>query len=77
MKRGDFIKITGGEYKGKTGQLIRKTESGEIEILLDLDGDPITPPIVVTVPARWGKTLRIINFFLNILLPILYGLKRK
>jgi hypothetical protein len=77
MKRGDFIAITKGEYKGRKGQLIRKTEEGELEILLDLDGDPLTPPIVVKIPARWGKAMRIINFFLNILLPILYGLKRK
>lgn len=77
MKRGNFVKITDGKFRDKTGQIVRRTEDGEIVVLIDLDGDPITPPIEVKVPAKWAKAMRIINWFVSILLPILYGIRRR
>lgn len=77
MKRGDFIKINKGEYKGRKGQIIRRTEGGEIVVLLDLDGDPLTPPIEVKLPANWAKALSFLNMVLSFILPFFYGIRRK
>ena len=71
------MKIVKGEYKGRKGQILRVTENGEVVVLLDLDGDPKTPPIEVRLPKGWAKALRIINFILDLVLPLLYNLKRK
>lgn len=77
FKRGSFVKIKSGDYKGKTGQVVRRTEEGELVILVDLDGDPLTPPIEVKIPAKFARAMRIINWVVSILLPLLYGIKRK
>lgn len=75
-KRGNFAKITSGRFKGKTGQIIRR-EGNDVIILIDLDGDPVTPPIEVKVPKEWAKALKIINWWIGVLLPLLYGIIRK
>lgn len=77
MKRANFVKITEGEHKGKTGTVKGRTEEGDLIIAVDLDGDPLTPAVEIKVPQRWAKALGIINWFINTLLPLLYGIKRK
>ena len=76
-KRGNFVKITNGHHKGKTGTVKGRTKEGELVILVDLDGDPMTPPVEIKVPAKWAKALGIINWFVSNLLPLLYGIRRK
>ena len=80
MKKGSFVKIVkpDSQWNGKSGSVVGRTKDGKYLIVsIDLDGDPATPPIEVKIEAKYARAFRIINWFVSILLPLFYGIRRK
>ena len=73
MKKLRKVKITDGHYKGHDGTVSHRAEDGDLIVLIDVDGDPLTPPVKVKVPRKWAKALGIIDFVLRLVLPWFYG----
>lgn len=60
-----YVKITEGEHAGKVGIMSRELEEGFVEVLVDLDGDPNTPPIPIRVKKKFAKILYWMNMLMG------------